>query len=333
MKKYQRLSYSERVRIETYLSLGKSISDIARLIKRHKSSVSREVNAWVKNDVDKYNAEIVHWCALDERQYRHVGRKLDKYPRLLKFVRSKLKLHWSPEQIAHYLKKNFPNDSTMNVSHESIYSYIYLLPRGELKKELISYLRQEKKTRYSRVGKGVNRGKIPDRICIEERPAEVEDRVIAGHWESDLIIGKDHKSAIGTIVERTTRTVIIVKLKSSKAAEVRKAFAREVKKIPEQMRLTMTHDNGYEMSQHRLFTKQTKMRVYFAHPYASWERGTNENTNGLIRDFFPKGTDFNLVSRYKLKKVQHMLNERPRKILDWDCPKEVFNKMILDKCA
>ncbi len=333
MIKYQRLNYSERVRIETYLSLGKSKSDIARLIKRDKSSISREVNKWVKNDVDKYNAEIAHWYALDERQYRNLVRKLDKYPELLKFVRSKLKLHWSPEQIAHYLKKNFPNDPTMNVSHESIYSYIYLLPKGELRKELISYLRQEKKKRHSRVGKGSNRGKIPDRICIEERPSEVEDRVIAGHWESDLIIGKDHKSAIGTIVERTTRTVIIVKLKSSKATEVRKAFAREVKKIPQQMRLTMTHDNGLEMAQHRLFTKQTKMKVYFAHPYSSWERGTNENTNGLIRDFFPKGTDFNLVSRYKLKKVQHMLNERPRKILDWDCPKDVFKKMILDKCA
>lgn len=333
MKIYIRLSYTERVKIETYLSLGKSKSDIAHLLKRHKSSISRELNVWVKNDVDKYNAEIAHWYTVDGRQYRHIGRKLDKFPELFKFVRGKLKLHWSPEQIAHYLSKNFPNDYTMNISHESIYSYIYLLPKGELKKELISYLRQEKKKRYSRVGKGANRGKISDRICIEERPAEVEDRVIAGHWESDLIIGKDHKSAIGTIVERTTRTVIIVKLKSSKATEVRKAFAREVKKIPEQMRLTMTHDNGLEMAQHRLFTKQTKMKVYFAHPYASWERGTNENTNGLIRDFFPKGTDFNLVSRYKLKKVQNMLNERPRKILDWDCPKGVFKKMILDQCA
>lgn len=333
MKIYIRLSYTERVKIETYLSLGKSKSDIAHLLKRHKSSISRELNVWVKNDVDKYNAEIAHWYTVDGRQYRHIGRKLDKFPELFKFVRGKLKLHWSPEQIAHYLSKNFPNDYTMNISHESIYSYIYLLPKGELKKELISYLRQEKKKRYSRVGKGANRGKISDRICIEERPAEVEDRVIAGHWESDLIIGKDHKSAIGTIVERTTRTVIIVKLKSSKATEVRKAFAREVKKIPEQMRLTMTHDNGLEMAQHQLFTKQTKMKVYFAHPYASWERGTNENTNGLIRDFFPKGTDFNLVSRYKLKKVQNMLNERPRKILDWDCPKGVFKKMILDQCA
>jgi IS30 family transposase len=217
----------------------------------------------------------------------------------------------------------------MQVSHETIYTYIYLLPRGELRKELVSYLRQEKKSRYPRKGKNDKRGKISEMISIEERPAEVADRSLAGHWEGDLIVGKGHKSAIGTIVERRTRAVILVPLKEKDASSVRKAFEKEVKKLPQQMRLSLTYDQGVEMSEHKLFTANSKMKVYFCHPASPWERGTCENTNMLVRDFFKKGTDFNLVTRKELKHVQYLLNTRPRKTLNWDTPMNALNKEIL----
>jgi IS30 family transposase len=164
-------------------------------------------------------------------------------------------------------------------------------------------------------------------ISIEERPKEVADRTVPGHWEGDLLVGRNRHSALGSLVERTTRTVILVPLKSRKATEVRKAFAREALKLPRQMRLTMTYDQGSEMQQHRLFTKNTRMKVYFAHPASPWERGTNENTNGLIRDFFPKGTDLSQISYHKIKHVQHLLNGRPRKVLNFETPYDAFKKL------
>ena len=175
---------------------------------------------------------------------------------------------------------------------------------------MISYLRQEKSVRKRPTPRIDKRSIIPGRVGIEHRPEEVEDRIVPGHWESDLIIGKEQKSAIGTIVERTTRFAILVKLQNRTANEVRKAFANELKELPEYMRKTLTHDNGVEMSQHKLFTKETQIKVYFANPHSPWERGTNENTNMLIRDFFPKGTDFNQVSSGKLKNVQQNLRIR-----------------------
>jgi len=170
--------------------------------------------------------------------------------------------------------------------------------------------------------------KIEDMLSIEERPKEVEDRIIPGHWEGDLIIGKSNRSALGTLVERTTRTTILVPVESREAEVVAKAFAKEVKKLPQQMKLTLTYDQGREMASHKLFTDITGVKVYFAHPRSPWERGTNENTNGLIRQFFPKGTDFNKVSRYEVKKVQDLLNGRPRAALGFRKPYEVFNQLI-----
>jgi IS30 family transposase len=167
-------------------------------------------------------------------------------------------------------------------------------------------------------------------LSIEERPKEVEDRTVPGHWEGDLIIGKGQKSALGTIVERTTRFTILVPLKGRDAETVRKAFTREIKRLPKQVRQSMTYDQGNEMAEHRLFTKDTEMKVYFAHPHSPWERGTNENTNMLVRDFFPKGTDFNTLSRYKIKKVQQLLNTRPRKVIKWKFPGDVFAKILQD---
>ena len=165
-------------------------------------------------------------------------------------------------------------------------------------------------------------------VSIKERPPEVADRTIPGHWEGDLIMGKSHKSAIGTLVERTTRTVILVPLKQKDAVSVRKAFAKELKYLPKQMKLSLTYDRGKEMTEHELFTKKTKIQVYFADPYSPWQRGTNENTNGLLRQFFPKGTDLSIHSRTHIKHVQDLMNSRPRKVLNWQTPYESFNKLV-----
>lgn len=211
-------------------------------------------------------------------------------------MHSKLKKRWSPEQISIFLKHNFPHNKAMNVSHETIYFYIYLHSKSHLKKELIDSLRQWNKTRGLARSKESKNIKIKDRISIDERPLEVIGREIPGHWEGDLIIGKDHKSAIGTLVERSTRAVILVHLKDKNAETVRKAFEKEFKKLPKLMKKSLTYDNGTEMAQHKLFTKNTKVQVYFTHPYSPWERPTNENTNGLLRDYFPKGTDLSIYS-------------------------------------
>ena len=253
---------------------------------------------------------------------------LDGHVRLKRYVYRKLRLKWSPVQIAETLKTDYPTDTTMRVSPEAIYTYLYVLPRGTLKKELLSCLRQNRKHRHKqRRGVEVKR-KLEDMLSIEERPKEVEDRTIPGHWEGDLIVGKNNRSALGTLVERTTRTTILIPVKSKSADDVAKAFAKEVKKLPQQMRLTMTYDQGREMANHKLFTNITGVTVYFAHPRSPWERGTNENTNGLIRQFFPKGTDFTKVSRYEVKRAQHLLNGRPRKTLNFQTPYEVFNQLI-----
>jgi len=165
-------------------------------------------------------------------------------------------------------------------------------------------------------------------ISIEERPEAVADRIVPGHWEGDLIVGKNRQSYLGTLVERTTRSTILVPLPNKQASEVRKAFARTVKRLPKHLRLSLTYDQGWEMAEHKLFTKDTRVNVYFAHPASPWERGTNENTNGLIRQFFPKGTDFTKVSRYRIKRAQHLLNGRPRKTLDWRTPYEAFSELL-----
>ena len=240
----------------------------------------------------------------------------------------KLRLKWSPIQIAKLLRKYYPTDNSMRVSHETIYTYLYILPRGTLKKELLACLRQNRKHRHKQRRGVTARRDIENMLSIEERPAEVADRTIPGHWEGDLIVGKNNRSALGTLVERTTRTTILIPVKSKSAEDVAKAFAKEVKRLPQQMKLTMTYDQGREMAQHKLFTKITGMKVYFAHPRSPWERGTNENTNGLIRQYFPKGTDFNKISPREVKRAQNQLNGRPRKTLEFKTPYEVFEELI-----
>lgn len=321
---YNRLTLEEREEISICLSHGMSYREIGRQLGRNVSTISREVT---RNRILRgYRASSAQNKA-NQRCYRK-PRKLAVMPCLRHYVEKGLRKQWSPHQISARLKQQYPDDECMRVSAETIYTYIYILPRGELRRELISMLRQHHKKRRPRSRGQDRRGQIPDMISIEERPAEVADRTIPGHWEGDLILGARHQTALGTLVERTTRTTLLVPLKSREASYVRKAFARRLKAIPKQMKLTLTYDRGKEMSEHRLFTEETKMQVYFAHPQSPWERGTNENTNGLIRQYFPKGTDFSQVSYYEIMKAQDRLNGRPRKVLDWKTPYEAFDELL-----
>ncbi|MBI2552142.1 IS30 family transposase [Candidatus Uhrbacteria bacterium] len=327
---YHRLSEGEREEISRMLAQGCSFGDIARFLGRSVSTISHEVSAGGCNRY-VYRAATAHRRARRKARKRKLWkRKILLQPRIRRYVYAKLRLRWSPEEIARKIAKEYPLDMTMRISPEAIYSYLYVLPKGALKKELLACLRRERKRRHKRRHgeTPVFERKLEDMLSIEERPAEVADRIIPGHWEGDLLIGKNRQSALGSLVERTTRTTILVPLKNRTAETVRKAFAKEAKKLPAHMRLSMTYDQGREMAEHKLFTGDTKMQVYFAHPASPWERGTNENTNGLIRQFFPKGTDFSKISRREVKHVQHLLNGRPRKVLDYATPYEAFNLLL-----
>lgn len=326
-RKYQRLTTNEREEISRLLTEKISLSEIGRRLGRNKSVISRELRPF--KWTGRPYSPILAQRSAERLRYGKKKRKLQAHTPLWEYVLSKLRLHWSPQQISKALVNDSPDDEQMRVSHESIYTYIYLLGRGELKKELIRCLRHKKPLRKGRKGYNENRGRIMDMISIEERPPDVADRSVPGHWEGDLIIGKNHSSAIGTIVERVTRFVIMVPLPGGRDAQtIRKAFAAELLKMPEHLRRSMTYDQGKEMAQHKLFSDDTKMQVYFCHPASPWERGTCENTNMLIRDYFPKGTDFRQVSPEQLKEVQHQLNERPRKTLGWKPPKAALAQLL-----
>lgn len=252
--------------------------------------------------------------------------------RLRRYVVERLRKRWSPREIVIRMQEEYPQDMNMRISHEAIYQFIYVLPRGSLKHTLLQALRQERKYRrkkYGRKGKPEEtRGKIADMLSIEERPTEVADRSIPGHWEGDLIMGKYKRTALGTLVERTTRYTILVPLKAKDAESVRKAYTKELGILPKEITKTLTYDQGKEMSEHRQFTIDTGIQVYFAHPGSPWERGTNENTNGLIRQYFPKGTEFDKVSAREIKRVQRELNDRPRAVLHYRKPDEVINRLV-----
>lgn len=318
----------EREEISRMLAERKAFREIARELGRHVSTISREVSG---GSCNRYTYRAVR---AERRAQRNSGKRkrgqyvLERNVQLREYVMSKLRMKWSPAQIAKNVKREYPCDMGMRISAETIYQYLYVLPRGELKKELLSCLRQKRKYRHKQRRGTKAKRDIEGMLSIEERPEEVADRIVPGHWEGDLIVGKYNKTVLGTLVERTTRTVLLVPLKSRDAHEVRRAFSRKIKKLPGEMKLSMTYDQGREMAEHKKLTKETGMTVYFAHPKSPWERGTNENTNGLIRQYFPKGTDFSKVSRYRIRKAQDQLNGRPRKVLNWMKPIEVFESLI-----
>jgi len=322
---YTQLSHYEREQIGLLRAKQVNIPDIALRLNRNVSTIRRELRRLGPRT--QYSPLRAQADARKKQKIPRVPKKLLN-DELWQIVQDKLRLQWSPEQIAHFLKKAYAGDMSKQVSHETIYTYLYTLPRGELRKELIVQLRQGRMGRQRRKRDLDRRGQIPNMLSIHERPEEVKDRCVPGHWESDLIIGKEHQSAIGTLVERTTRTTILVPLKAKDAYTVRTAFARTVKRLPKEVFKSITHDRGSEMAQHELFTKDTQVQIYFADPQSPWQRGTNENTNGLIRQYFPKGTDFSEIPIAELKRVQKLLNQRPRKTLNWETPEEAFAKVL-----
>ena len=327
MARYHRLTLMEREELSRMLATGHSLRAAAQAIQRAPSTVSRELARHRACPVT-YRAVPAHQRA---QRWAHQPRKprtLAVHARLRAAVLHLLAQRWSPEQIAHGLPQRYPDDPTMRISHEAIYTYLYVLPSGALKRELARYLRRRHRFRRPHKVRLCSRPIGQDLVSIDERPDEVADRTVLGHWEGDVLVGHANASALGTLVERTTRFTVLVPLKAKDAATVRQAFARELRTLPRQLRRSLTYDQGSEMREHRLFTKQTKMRVYFAHPSSPWERGTNENTNGLLRQFFPKGTRFTQVSRAEIKRVQAMLNDRPRNILNWHSPAHAFHQLL-----
>jgi len=324
-KKYNRVTLKERVIIETLLQENKSKSYIAKKLNRSRSTITREVNKLG----DNYDAQLADWCAKDFFLNKRNRDKINTYKKLKIFVYRGLLKGWSPDQISGKIKLEYPNNPIMTISYEAIYTHIYSHRQARLNRKLIALLPYHK-TQRRRANKNSKRGvKIKNQISIDDRPKHIETREEIGHWEGDLIIGKGQKSAIGTLVERKARFTIIVKLKNRKSATVRKKFVQEFNQIKTLFKKTLTYDNGTEMAQHKELTKQTGMVIYFAHPYSSWERGTNENTNGLIRRFFPKKTDFNTVTEKELKKAQNALNNRPRKVLGYKTPNQIMEMELL----
>jgi IS30 family transposase len=323
-KTYKRLSLAEREEISKGIYAREKLSEIAKRLQRDPSTITREIALQVKKRKWCYSASKGDEKAKENRKKSGRLKKLESNQELLLYIQGKLRKEWSPEEISKRLKLEYIHYPDMRISHESIYQYLYCLPKGELKKELMRGLRRERKRRLSRFALHSRRSGITDIISISERPTETADRTVPGHWEGDLIIGKNHQSAIGTLVERTTRLTLLVPLKEKDAMSVRKAFAKAFKRIPKKMAKTLTYDRGSEMAEHKLFSEETKIQVYFADPYSPWQRGTNENTNGLIRQYFPKGTDFRTVSLSSIREAERRLNGRPRKILGYYTPAETF---------
>lgn len=327
-KKTSRLTLKERIQIETLLKENKSKSYIAKTLNRSRSTITREVNKWVQTDKDKYSAELANWNAKDDYLNKRNTDKISIHKKLRIYVFKGLLSQWTPEQIAGKLKLDFPNDPIMSISHESIYRYIYTQPQARLNKKLINLLVRKKTRRRPTKKKRGTGSKIINQVSIDNRPKHIDLRQEIGHWEGDLMIGKNQKSAIGTIVERKSRYTLIVKLKARNSKEVAKMFSKILNKLNPILKKTMNYDNGVEMARHENITQKTGMKIYFAHPYSSWERGTNENTNGLIRRYLPKGTDFNLINKKQLMIIQEKLNNRPRKIIGYKTPKEIIDSEL-----
>lgn len=329
----KRLTLNERIVIETLLKENKSKSYIAKQLNRNRSTITREVNNWVINPTDKYSATIADFYAKDDYLNKRNQDKINTYKKLKYFVYKGLLSGFSPEQIAGRIKLLHPNDTIMSISYEAIYQHIYKHRQSYLGKKLIKLLPYHHHKKRQNRKFGSKKSRIKDQVNISQRPEQVDLRLEIGHWEGDLMIGVGQKSAIGTIVERKTRFTFIVKIENRKSKTVTQQFAKIINTMPKFIRKTMTYDNGMEMANHKWLTKKTRMDVSFANPYSSWERGTNENTNGLIRRFFPKGTDFNKIAIEQLKHAETALNNRPRKVLGYKTPNEMINQEINNYAA
>lgn len=317
------LQLTEREEISRGVARGVSIRQIARELKRAASSVSRELSR--NGGASHYRA-----CEAERRAWKRARRPksclLARYSRLRQLVIEKLQSNWSPEQISGYLARRFPDDPSMRVSHETIYRSLFIQARGVLKKQLLKHLRTGCCMRHTKGGAD-GRGQILDAVSIRERPAEVEDRAVPGHWEGDLLIGS-RKSHIITLVERQSRFTMLAKLPSHDTHTTVSALSRQIRKLPEQLRGSLTWDRGKEMAGHKHFTVATNVKVYFCDPHSPWQRGSNENTNGLLRQYFPKGTDLSAYSQRELNQVAKQLNQRPRKTLGFSTPADKLNEVL-----
>jgi IS30 family transposase len=322
-----RLSLREREELSRGLVVGESLRAIAGRLGRAPSTVSREV-AW-SGSRDRYRAWRADRGAV-ERGRRPKPCKLALHPRLCRAVERGLRWHWSPQQISAQLIRDYPDDLEMRVSHETIYRTLFVQARGALRKELTTCLRTGRAQRRPHMRtEQSGAGRLRNPILISERPPEAEDRAVPGHWEGDLIIGKGTRSAIGVLVERSSRYVILLHLPHGRTAEdVRAALTRQVCKLPAELRRTLTWDQGKEMAEHVRFSTDTKMVVYFCDPHSPWQRGTSENTNGLLRQYFPRTADLSVYSTAQLNAVARELNGRPRQTLNWMKPSEVFGRTV-----
>jgi IS30 family transposase len=320
------LTLVEREEISRGIVSQLSLRSIATLLGRSPSTISREVNR--NGGYDHYRAAKADELAWD-RSRRPKQCKLACHPDLRRKVVRKLRMNWSPEQIAGWLKRDFPEDETSHVSHETIYRSLFVQARGVLKKELQQYLRSQRAIRRSKYAsmKKDGLGQIKDMASIRERPASVEDRAVPGHWEGDLIEGKN-KTFVATLVERHSRYVMLVKLKDKRSETVVSALIKQAHKLPDELYKSLTWDRGSEMTNHQRFTLETNIKVYFCDPQSPWQRGSNENTNRLLRDYLPKGTDLSVHSQKKLDWIARELNERPRKTLEYETPADRFNACV-----
>lgn len=320
------LSLAEREELSRGVANGQSLRCIAEALGRAPSTLSRELRR--NGGQACYRASQAEQNAWDRARRPKVC-KLVQNRALARCVATKLRAAWSPEQIAGWLKHTYPQDESYQVSHETIYRSLFIQARGALKKELLQHLRRTRGMRRSRhhTQKTDNHGRILDAVSIRERPAAVEDRAVPGHWEGDLLFG-NKDSQIATLVERQTRYVMLVKVDSKDTETVINALIRHAHKLPRELYKSLTWDRGKELADHKRFTLATDIQVYFCDPQNPWQRGSNENTNGLLRQYFPKGTDLSAHSQAKLNAVARQLNERPRKTLNFETPAERFAQCV-----
>ena len=316
------MSAEERETLSLGLARGDSLRTMATVLGRAPSTVSRE-SARNTTRGRPYRACTAQVQAVTRaRQPRRPRKLLD--PWLWQYVRTHLAEGCSPEQIAGRLQRAYPDDMRKQLSTETIYVGLYVLPRGTLRSELLAALRQARKARQPRARGVDRRGQIPNMTPIAERPAEVGTRTVPGHWEGDLIKGARNGSAVGTLVERTTRLVLLARMEGTDATSARQGFTKKLRHVPAPLRKTLTYDRGKEMAEHARLAERLNIRVFFADPYSPWQRGTNENTNGLLRQYLPKGTDLSGYTQRQLNAIAHRLNTRPRKCLNFATPLEVY---------
>ena len=318
-----RLTIFDREQILLGLGRGLPLAAIARALNRPTSTVSREVAA------NGGRAGYAAWQA--HRRARRCARRPKSFKllrgALLNEVSTGLRCLWSPQQVARRLRLDYPDDPEMHVSHETIYQSLYVQGRGELRRELARCLRSGRAQRR-RGGTVEGRGRIPGMVMLSERPAEADDRAVPGHWEGDLILGEGGRSAVGTLVERTTRFTLLLHLRDRSAVSVEAAMRHAIHTLPAELRQSITWDQGAEMSTHARFTLATRIPIYFCDPHSPWQRGSNENTNGLLRQYLPKGSDLSKVNHGELRRIQRSLNGRPRKTLGYSTPYEKMSALV-----